>query len=98
MNVALWIVLGVVASLAVWIVATYNRLIGLRNQSANAWRQIDGRAEPTTAIKRGSAHLCIADPLGRSVGIREGFWADLLATHPPMKKRIAALRQMAFQH
>ena len=64
---------------------------------ADALDRIDGRLEPTKAIKRGSAHLCIADPLGRSVGVREGFWPDLLATHPPMKSRIAALRQMAFQ-
>ena len=65
---------------------------------ADALGRIDGAVEPTSAIKRGSAHLCIADPLGRSVGIREGFWPDLLATHPPMKNRIAALRQMAYQH
>jgi LemA protein len=39
--VALWIVLGVIAVLTIWIIATYNRLIGLRNQTANAWRQID---------------------------------------------------------
>ena len=38
---ALWIVIGVIAVLAIWIIATYNRLIGLRNQTANGWRQID---------------------------------------------------------
>lgn len=65
---------------------------------ADALGRIDEGVEPTTAVKRGSAHLCIADPLGRSLGIREGFWPDLLATHPPMKNRIAALRQMAYQH
>ena len=65
---------------------------------ADALDRIDSAVEPTRAIKRGSAHLCIADPLGRAVGIREGFWPDLLATHPPMKNRIAALRQMAYQH
>ncbi len=64
---------------------------------ADALEKIEARAEPTRAIKRGSAHLCIADPLGRRMGLREGFWADLLATHPPMAKRIAALRQMAYQ-
>ena len=65
---------------------------------ADALGRIDEAVEPTRAVKRGSAHLCIADPLGRSLGIREGFWPDLLATHPPMKHRIAALRQMAYQH
>ncbi|MGH8679372.1 MAG: M48 family metallopeptidase, partial [Burkholderiales bacterium] len=71
-----------------------------RNPSvlADALDRIDEAIEPTRAIKRGSAHLCIADPLGRSMGIREGFWPDLLATHPPMKNRIAALRQMAYGH
>jgi len=64
---------------------------------AGALERIASHAEPTKAIKRGSAHLCIADPLERSVGLKEGFWADLLATHPPMAKRIAALRQMAYQ-
>lgn len=38
---ALWVVIGIIAVLAIWIVATYNRLIGLRNQTANGWRQID---------------------------------------------------------
>jgi heat shock protein HtpX len=64
---------------------------------ADALEAIETHAEPTKAIKRGAAHLCIADPLGRSVGLKEGFWSDLFATHPPMVKRIAALRQMAFQ-
>lgn len=64
---------------------------------AGALAKIEAAVEPTKAVKRGSAHLCIADPLGRAIGIREGFWPDLLATHPPMKNRIAALRQMAYQ-
>ncbi|MBI3263700.1 MAG: M48 family metalloprotease [Acidobacteria bacterium] len=64
---------------------------------AGALAAIESANEPTQAIKRGSAHLCIADPLGRAVGLKEGFVADLLATHPPMTKRIDALREMAFQ-
>jgi heat shock protein HtpX len=64
---------------------------------ADALYKIEFAAEPTKAINQGSAHLCIADPLGRAVTLREGFWADLLATHPPMVKRIATLRQMAYQ-
>jgi len=35
------ILLGVVVLLALWIVASYNRLVGLRNQVANGWHQID---------------------------------------------------------
>ena len=38
---ALWIVVAVIAVLALWAVALYNRLIGLRNQVLNGWRQID---------------------------------------------------------
>jgi heat shock protein HtpX len=62
---------------------------------ASALEKIEDAVEPTPSIKRGTAHLCIADPLGRALGSREGAWADLWATHPPMMKRIAALRAMA---
>jgi heat shock protein HtpX len=64
---------------------------------AGALEAIESSAEPTHAIKRGTAHLCIADPMGRAVGLREGFVADLFASHPPMPKRIEALRAMAYQ-
>lgn len=64
---------------------------------ASALAKIDEAVEPTASIKRGTAHLCIADPLGRQVGLREGPWANLFASHPPMAQRIAALREMAFQ-
>lgn len=36
-----WMVLGIVAVLVFWAIALYNRLIGLRNQVLNGWRQID---------------------------------------------------------
>jgi heat shock protein HtpX len=64
---------------------------------ASALKKIEMDHMPTHAIKRGTAHLCIADPLGRKVGLREGFVADLLATHPPMPHRISKLMQMAYQ-
>jgi LemA protein len=35
------VVIVVVALLAVWLVASYNRLVSMRNQTANGWRQID---------------------------------------------------------
>jgi Zn-dependent protease with chaperone function len=41
--------------------------------------------------------LCIADPLGSGVNLKEGFWSDLFASHPPMASRTAALKEMAFQ-
>jgi LemA protein len=35
------IALAVVALLALWIIGSYNRLVGMRNQVLNGWRQID---------------------------------------------------------
>lgn len=64
---------------------------------ARALAKIESAALPTRAINRGSAHLCIADPLGRQVNVKEGFWSDLFASHPPMAARIAALEAMAFE-
>jgi heat shock protein HtpX len=64
---------------------------------ASALEKIDDAVEPTSAIKRGTAHLCIADPLGRKINDAAGGWADLWASHPPMAKRIAVLKAMAHQ-
>lgn len=63
---------------------------------ASALEKIETAAAPTLAVHRGSAHLCIADPLGRRANLREGWWADLFATHPPMPERINRLRAMAY--
>lgn len=63
---------------------------------ASALQKIEQVAGPTKAVKRGTAHLCIADPLGRKMDLKEGFWADLLASHPPMARRIEALHTMAY--
>ena len=64
---------------------------------ASALEKIAASVEPTPSIKQGIAHLCIEDPRGRPVNGREGFVANLFATHPPVEKRIAALREMAYQ-
>ncbi len=63
---------------------------------ASALQKIENADAPTTHIKRGAAHLCIADPLGRRLTGHEGMFADMLATHPPMAKRIAILRGMGY--
>ncbi len=65
---------------------------------ASALRKIEDADASTKSIGRGSAHLCIADPLGRRLTHKEGFVADLLATHPPMGLRVARLKAMAFQY
>jgi len=65
---------------------------------ARALEKIESAVEPTRAIKQGSAHLCIADPLGRAANVAgEHGWSTLFASHPPMAARIAALQQMAYQ-
>ena len=63
---------------------------------ASALEKIEHSHEPTKAIRRGAAHLCIADPLGRRLTNREGFLADAFATHPPMAMRIARLKGMGY--
>jgi Zn-dependent protease with chaperone function len=64
---------------------------------ASALHKIEHAHAPTTSMKRGSAHLCIADPLGRKLTNREGYLAELLGTHPPMAIRVAKLKAMAYQ-
>jgi heat shock protein HtpX len=70
-----------------------------RNPKAlvRALKKIENAAEPTTSFQKGIAHLCVVDPLGRKVNSREGWWADLFATHPPMKNRILLLNAMAYE-
>ncbi len=64
---------------------------------ATALQKIEGAAAPTASIKRGAAHLCIADPVGRRVNLRESRLSNLFGTHPPMATRIARLKGMAYQ-
>ena len=63
---------------------------------ASALQKIEAADAPTAAISRGTAHLCICDPLGRRFTNHEGFLGDLLATHPPMVMRIARLKGMGY--
>ena len=63
---------------------------------ASALEKIEGCAAPTTHVMKGSAHMCIVDPAGASFTDREGFWADLVASHPPIRMRVARLRGMAY--
>lgn len=65
---------------------------------ASALEKIDAAVEPTRSIKKGTAHLCIGDPLGRNINSKEGLLADLFGTHPPISKRIMLLKAMAYQH
>ncbi|MGH7394220.1 MAG: M48 family metallopeptidase [Candidatus Methylomirabilales bacterium] len=64
---------------------------------AGALRKLEEAFAPTRSVNRGVAPLCIVDPLGLKASLREGFWADLFATHPPIAARIARLEGMAYQ-
>ena len=63
---------------------------------ANALEKISANYQPSHLINQGTSHLCIADPLNNSLGAKEGWFADLFATHPPIQKRIEVLKQMAY--
>jgi len=63
---------------------------------ATALEKIESHTEPTRSINQGTAHLCICDPRRSFMGSKEGWVADLFATHPPISKRIEALRKMAY--
>ena len=64
---------------------------------ASALRKLEAATAPTARIYRGTAHLCITDPLGHAVNEREGWLADLFATHPPTSNRVARLEAMAYR-
>ncbi|GAB4030155.1 MAG: hypothetical protein Fur0012_05600 [Elusimicrobiota bacterium] len=63
----------------------------------SALEKIRMSVEPTYAVNNGIAHMCITDPRGSLIEEKEGLVGDLFATHPPMEKRIIALKLMAYQ-
>lgn len=65
---------------------------------ASALEKIRAAVMPSYAINNGVAHMCITDPRGSLIEEKTGFMADLFATHPPMEKRILALKVMAYQN
>ncbi len=69
-----------------------------RNPGAlvDALEKISGSTVVPTMIPKSSAQLCIVDPFHSVWSDREGKMADLMATHPPLRERIARLRAMAY--
>ena len=63
---------------------------------ASALEKLEAAASPTRAITRGAAHLCIVDPAPGLLSGREGFVADVLASHPPIRQRISRLQGMGY--
>jgi heat shock protein HtpX len=64
---------------------------------ATALEKLESSTDPTHSISRGAAHLCIVDPSSSMIGTREGFLADFLASHPPIRQRIIRLKGMGYQ-
>jgi heat shock protein HtpX len=64
---------------------------------ASALQKIAAAVEPTRSIKQGIAHLCIEDPRGGTDEQRQGWFAGLWSTHPPIARRIALLKEMAYR-
>ena len=64
---------------------------------ASALEKLDEATGPTHSVSRGAAHLCIVDPAPGLMSSREGFLADFVASHPPIKQRIIRLRGMGYQ-
>lgn len=61
---------------------------------AHALATIEHEAGNATVLRGNIAHLCIIDPLNRAFNEKEGWLANLMATHPPTAKRILVLQSM----
>ena len=64
---------------------------------ASALEKMEGATGATLSISRGAAHLCIVDPSPGLMSSKQGFLADFVASHPPIRQRIIRLRGMAYQ-
>jgi heat shock protein HtpX len=64
---------------------------------ATALEKLSAATAATRSITRGAAHLCIVDPSPGLLSSREGFLADVLASHPPIRQRIIRLEGMGYQ-
>jgi heat shock protein HtpX len=65
---------------------------------AAALAKIDRSVESSVMIGGNVAHLCIIDPFHGSANEKEGWFADIVATHPPTSKRIMVLDSMVLQY
>jgi len=64
---------------------------------ATALEKLSAASAATRSITRGAAHLCIVDPSPGLLSSREGFLADVVASHPPIRQRIIRLQGMGYQ-
>lgn len=65
---------------------------------ASALEKIAKASSPVMTAHKGTAHLFISDPLQRKIDSKEGLFADVMSTHPPIEKRIEILKRMAYQY
>ncbi len=105
----LWLLVAILAPLAAYLIAmavsrqreyyadaTSAQLTRNPEALIRALQKIAATIQPATAIPQSLAHMCIEDPRGRPINERSDFWSELFATHPPLHKRIEALRRMAY--
>lgn len=64
---------------------------------ASALEKLEGATGATASVSQGAAHLCIVDPSPGLMSSKEGFLADFVASHPPIRQRIIRLKGMAYQ-
>ncbi len=64
---------------------------------ASALEKLEGATGATASVSQGAAHLCIVDPSPGLMSSKEGFLADFVASHPPIRQRIVILRGMGYQ-
>ncbi|HEX3234725.1 MAG TPA: M48 family metallopeptidase [Gemmatimonadales bacterium] len=64
---------------------------------ASALEKLEAASSPTRSVTRGAAHLCIVDPAPGLLSSREGFLANALTSHPPVRQRIVRLQGMSYQ-
>jgi heat shock protein HtpX len=62
---------------------------------ASALEKISQYSEPVEHVSSATAHLYISNPLGGEDEKEQSFFAKIFATHPPIKERIKALRDMS---
>ncbi|MGA2625352.1 MAG: M48 family metallopeptidase [Bacteroidota bacterium] len=74
-----------------------------RNPEAvvKALEKLDSMGGPTWSINSAMGHLCVISPMGKYMNMAEQTIRDRILhyyTHPPMEKRIQAIKAMAFAH
>ncbi|MBI3398821.1 MAG: M48 family metallopeptidase [Deltaproteobacteria bacterium] len=65
---------------------------------ASALEKISKASSPVMTAHKGTAHLFISNPLQREIDDKEGLFADIMSTHPPIEKRIERLKQMSYAY